>query len=248
MVIAPSEKMDRTKRHHGHEPAFPRPAEVSPGEVPAPPAEEKVHVVGHPIAQHALTLLRNKLTPTKPFRSFSSQLLAVLAIEATRSLPIRDELVETPAESHVGRTLGKPVIFLSLTRHGLGLAHNVADFIPEASIGAISLDQGENGHRIAPRLHLANAPALSDAMVILFDPVVGTGFSASIALQRLRSCGASDISLLSFLITAPGLQRVQETVPDLKVWVAAIERDFDPKKGPLPGLGNFAERLYGLST
>ena len=245
MVIAPSEKTDRIKRHDGHEPTFSRTAGDRLMEAVAPAVEERNHLVKHPIAQHALTQLRNKLTATKAFRVFSNQLLAVLAIEATRGLPVQDEPIETPAESHVGRTLGKPVIFLSLTRHGLGLVHDLADLIPGAAIGAISLETGTNGHRTAPRLHLVNAPALSDAAVILFDPVVGMGYSASIALERLRSCGASDISLLSFLVTTHGLQRVRETIPDLKVWMAAIERDFDPKKGPLPGLGNFAERLYG---
>src|SRR5580693_50087 len=80
------------------------------------PPPTNIHVVEHPVAQHALTALRNKHTPTKQFRVFSNQLLVLMALEATRTLPTREELVETPADSHVARALGKPVIFLSLTR------------------------------------------------------------------------------------------------------------------------------------
>jgi uracil phosphoribosyltransferase len=208
------------------------------------PAPVNVNVLAHPIARHALTALRNKHTPTKQFRMFSNQLLVMLAIEATRTLPTREEPVETPADSHLGAALGKPVVFLSLTRHGLGLAHSLADFIPGVSIGAISLGHGSSGQPLEPRLHLANAPLLTDARVILFDPVVGAGFSAGSALHLVRRSGASDITLLSFLISSPGLKRIQATIPGLTVWTAEIEQELDPKRGPLPGLGNFAERLY----
>jgi uracil phosphoribosyltransferase len=94
-------------------------------------------------------------------------------------------------------------------------------------------------------LHIANAPALADVRVILFDPVVASGGSVSQALNLLRRCGAIDVSLISFLVSLPGLSRLQSSFPDLTVWTAAIDSELDPKRGPLPGLGNFAERLYG---
>jgi uracil phosphoribosyltransferase len=214
-----------------------------PPGLPHPPVN--INVVEHPVAQHALTALRNKHTPAKQFRVFSNQLLVLLALEATRTLPTREETVETPADSHVGNALDKPVVFLSLTRQGLGLAHSLAEFIPGVSIGSITVDHGSSGKLREPRLHLVNAPMLTDARVILFDPVVGAGFSASSALHLIHGSGATDIALLSFLISAPGLKRVQAAIPGLTVWTAAIEPELDAKRGPLPGLGNFAERLYG---
>jgi len=243
MVIASSpSKPERAIRPDADEPALPPGGALDEGRLPP---EALLNVVEHPIAQHALTMLRNKHTPTKAFRLFSDQLVVLLTLEATRSLPVREETIETPLEKHAGRILGKPVVFLSLTRRGLGLAHRVSDFIPEVVVGSVSLEHTGDAHRLTPRLHLSNAPALGDARVILFDPVVGTGYSASVALHRIRTSGATDISLLSFLITPPGLERVQAAVPGLKVWTTAIERELDLKKGPLPGLGNFSERLYG---
>jgi len=209
------------------------------------PPPTNINVAEHPVAQHALTVLRNKHTPTKQFRVHCNQLLVMLALDATRTLPTREEPVETPADSHVGSALGKPIIFLSLTRQGLGLAHTLADFIPGLSIGSINLDYSRKGRFPEPRLHLVNAPMLTDARVIIFDPVVGAGFSASSALHLIHASGASDVSLLSFLISSPGLKRIQAAIPGLTVWTAAIEQELDPKLGPLPGLGNFAERLYG---
>jgi uracil phosphoribosyltransferase len=245
MVIASPSKPEKIQRPVVRDLAtFPRSNSGTVDESYSPPPTN-INVVDHPVAQHALTALRNKHTSTKQFRLHSNQLLVMLALEATRTLPTREEAVETPADSHVGSALGKPVIFLSLTRQGLGLAHALADFIPGISIGSINLDHSSKGRFPEPRLHLVNAPMLADARVIIFDPVIGAGFSAGSALHLIHTSGASDVSLLSFLISSPGLKRVQATIPGLTAWTAAIEPELDPKRGPLPGLGNFAERLYG---
>lgn len=221
-------------------------APVAPAPViAAAPLAKKNNVAEHPLAQHALTILRNKQTEPAQFRQISNQLLVLLALEATRNLPMRDEPVETRSNSHTGQVLAKPVIFLSVTRHGLGLAHNVADFFPGMLVGTVTLERKNENAAPEPRLHIVNAPALSDAKVILFDPVVTTGASATLALNFIRRSGATDVSLVSFLVSFAGLSRLQTALPDLTVWTAGIDHEWDSKKGPMPGLGNFAERLYG---
>jgi uracil phosphoribosyltransferase len=210
----------------------------------APPAR-KVNVTEHPIAQHALTVLRNKRTASAHFRVVSNQLLALLVLEATRSLPTRDESVETSAGSQSGRALVKPVVFLSLARHGLGLAHSMVEFFPDLQVGTITLEPGKEGQPPKPRLHLVNAPALSDARVILFDPIVSNGLSLGVALNLLRRSGATDISLLSFVVAFPEPGGIQAAFPDLTVWTVAVEDDAGANPGLKAGLGNFAERLYG---
>ena len=204
-----------------------------------------MHLAEHPLAQHALMALRNKHTAPAQFRQLCNQLLVLLTLEATRDLPTKDDLIETSSTTHTGRVLAKPVIFLSITRHGLGLAHNVADFFPGTLVGTVTLERKGDNPGVEPRLHIVNAPALSDARVILFDPVVASGMSASLALNFIRRSGAVDITLVSFLASFPGLSRLQTALPDLLVWTAGIDSEWDPKRGPMPGLGNFAERLYG---
>jgi uracil phosphoribosyltransferase len=201
--------------------------------------------VSHPIALHALAALRNRETAPEQFRTFCSQLLVLLAIESTRTLPTRDPALDGVSGPDGAQALGKPVVFLSLTRHGLGLAHQVADFVPNMAVGLINLGQPGNGHLLEPRMHLVNAPVLSEARVILFNPVVATGLSTSVALNLLGSSGAKDVTLLSFLTSAAGLDRVLRTLPGLVVWTAAVDSDWDSKRDSLPSLGNFGERMYG---
>lgn len=206
--------------------------------------QDQVHVIDHPIAQHALALLRSKGTRAQDFRSASNQLLYLLTIEALRSLPTREVTVETGGAPIGGRILQRSAIFLAVTRDGLGLAHNVADFVPNLQVGTISVESGLQSPDPTARLHLANAPALSDARVLLFDPVVTTGLSCLHAANTLRRSGAHDLALLSFTITSQALSRLHAAVPELSTWSAAIDGTWEEKRGALPGLGSFAARMY----
>lgn len=206
---------------------------------------KRIHVTDHPIVQHALTVLRSKHTLPPHFRTVSNQLLALLVLEATRTLPLQDEIVATAAGAQPGRVLAKPVVFLCLARHGLGLAHNMVEFFPNLQVGTISLEPGKDGQPPQPRLHLVNAPALSDAHVILFDPIVSKGLSLGVALNLLRRSGATDITLVSFVVAYTGPGDFQSAFPDLTIWAAAIDEDPDSKSGLKAGFGSFAERLYG---
>jgi uracil phosphoribosyltransferase len=200
-----------------------------------------LNLVEHPIAQHALSALRNPNTPPERFRMFCNQLLVLLSFEATRTLPLRSNLAAT--EPVNGDSLAKPVVFLSLARHALGLAHEIVEYIPDVSIGAIILGH-RNNNQISLRLHLTQAPALDEARVILFTPVIEDGRTTMHALKLLQRSGATDISLLSFLISGQSLKCVRENVPEATIWTAAVDHDFDLRKGVGSGIGDFAERLY----
>ena len=221
-----------------------RPVFNSPS-VRASPPQKKIVVVDHPVAQHALTVLRNKHTESHHFRIISNQLLVLLVLEATRSLPTRPESNEASSNESVGQVLAKPVVFVTIARHGLGLAHRLAEFFPSLLVGAISLERSDGGKHAETRLHLPNAPALSDARVILFDPIVATGSSACQAIKLVRRTGALDISVVSFVVSAPGVDRIHTEFPTTAMWTASIETKLDARRGPIPGLGDLAQRLYG---
>jgi len=210
----------------------------------APISISRVRVAEHPAAQHALAVLRNRQTETWEFRATSNQLLVLLAMEATRTLPLREQEVDTGMEPWMGRVLAKPVVFLPVTRDGLGLSHTVAESLPGIMVGGISLERIQGSKVFQPRLHLPNAPALGDCRVILFDPVISTGTAADVALSLVYRLGAVDVCLLSFMISTPGLHHLQAVYPELTVWTANIDGDWDGQQTPGPMLGNFRNRLF----
>lgn len=199
-------------------------------------------VLDHPLAQHALTMLRNRRTPAVPFRSSCRQLLMALVHEAARHLPTESTVVPATVRTHEGRALVRAPLFISVTRAGMAVAPAVVDLIPGVILGSISLSTTGDRQRPEARLHLYNSPPLAGTKVFLFDPIIATGLSATLSLSLLKRSGANDISLLSFVSSAEGQSRIGAKFPQVAFWTGAIDQDWDSKLGPLPGIWNFSER------
>lgn len=220
----------------------PTPPAPAPVKTPAP-AGPRVNLIEHPAARHALSLLRTQQSPSWDFRMTSNQLLYLLAVEATRSLPLREEKGNSKAVP--SQLLAKSVVFLSVTRDGLGLSHTLADCLPGVLVGGIGIERARNGDGLQARLHLASAPALNECRVILFDPAVNTGATVSHAYQLVRRLGATDICLLTYVVSSQALCRLQADFPDLVIWAAGVDTNWEPKKHGSSLLGDFGERLFG---
>ena len=53
-----------------------------------------VTITNHPLIQHKLTLLRDKNTGSKEFRSLVSEIATLMCYEATRDLPLTEVQVK----------------------------------------------------------------------------------------------------------------------------------------------------------
>ncbi len=62
-------------------------------------------VLDHPLAKHKLSLLRDRKTPGVLFRALLEELGTLLAVEATRCLPVEAVSVDTPLERCEGARL-----------------------------------------------------------------------------------------------------------------------------------------------
>ena len=80
-----------------------------------------VHIVGHPLVQHKLTLMRDKTVSTKGFRQLLNEIGMLLAYEVTRDLPLELIEVETPlAKTMQPAIAGKKLVFAPILRAGVG--------------------------------------------------------------------------------------------------------------------------------
>lgn len=215
---------------------------AAPAAPVAPP--NRVHIVDHPAALHALTVLCNRHSSQYGVRASSNHLMVLLTLEAMRSLPTRPVKVETSREAWQGVGLAKPVVMLAVSRNGLSLSHNLMDCVPGLLVGSVTLNRPEEGPAPHARLHLASAPALRDCRVMLFDPVVQSGASAGAALDLVRHLGATDISLLSFSVSSQGLLRLQARSAELNFWTAHVDTEWDAKRSAPGVFDDLGSRLY----
>jgi uracil phosphoribosyltransferase len=203
-----------------------------------------VHIVDHPIAQHALLHLRSVTAYPSRFRRLAERLSLVITLEATRDLPTEPHTVETPLEPTTGRRLAGEVVVMPVLRAGLVMADVVLSVLPDARVGHIGLQRDEDT-AIASRYYL-KVPAIHDTTVVLVvDPMLATGGSAITALDVIKAHGARDVRLLSIVSAPEGIAAVQAQHPDVAIFTGAVDRQLNAQKYILPGLGDFGDRLYG---
>jgi uracil phosphoribosyltransferase len=203
-----------------------------------------VHVVQHPVAHDALLALRDKTTRTSHFRRLAHRLSLVLAIEATRDLPVTRKRVETPLEPADGGALEADVVVVPVLRAGLGMVEAVLELIPHARVGHIGLQRDERT-AVASQYYSKLPRDLSTSTALVVDPMLATGGSAVSAVTALQHAGAVDIRLLCIVAAPEGIAAVESAHPSVHIYTPAVDRELNAHKFILPGLGDFGDRLYG---
>jgi uracil phosphoribosyltransferase len=203
-----------------------------------------VKVVKHPLIQHKLSLLRSRETGTKEFRETLQEIAGLMAYEITRDLPVREVRIETPLRSCKADQLAKEVVLVPVLRAGLGMVEGISNLIPTAKVGHMGLYRDHQ--TLEPMQYYAKFPDnLSDAVVLLLDPMLATGGSASAAVSNLKSEGASHIKLICIVGAPEGVARIEQDHPDVDIYLAALDEGLNELGYIVPGLGDAGDRLFG---
>jgi uracil phosphoribosyltransferase len=204
-------------------------------------------VLDHPLVHHKLSLIRDRKTPGSLFRTLIEEVGLLLAVEATRTLPVEPVVIETPMERTESLRLRQldPVL-VPVLRAGLGLLPSFLRLLPTAKVGHLGLYRDHDS--LVPVPYYRNFPPLLEARpVFVLDPMLATGGSASEAVRQLKGAGAANLALVAVLAAPEGLRRLQEDHPDLRIVVGAVDRQLNEKGYILPGLGDAGDRLFGTA-
>src|ERR1700686_4083280 len=204
-----------------------------------------VHVVGPPLVQHKLTLMRDKTVSTKGFRQLMNEIGMLLAYEVTRDLPLEMVEVETPIAKTMAPTIsGKKLVFAPILRAGVGFLDGMLNLVPSARVAHIGLYRDPNTLQAVE--YFFKAPHdLSDRTVIMMDPMLATGNSACAAASLLKTRGARDVRFVCLLAAPEGIGHFQSEHPDVPIWTAAVDDKLNDHGYILPGLGDAGDRMYG---
>ncbi len=198
----------------------------------------------HPLIKNKVALLRDKNTKTTQFRSIMSELSGLMCYEATKDLRMKKVRIQTPLCETEADMLDQEVVLVPILRAGLGMIETVQMLIPHAKIGHIGLYRDEE--TATPRQYYAKLPkGLKDAVVLVLDPMLATGGTVKAAVDILKDCGAEDIRFVSIVGCPEGLDYVEKHCPDVKVYLAALDKGLNEKNYIVPGLGDAGDRLFG---
>jgi len=204
------------------------------------------HIVDHPLIQHKLTQIRNRYTGTKEFRENVNEIAGLMAYEITRDIPLRKTEVETPMKKCVTSELSRDIVLIPILRAGLGMVDGITSLIPTAKIGHVGMYR--NHDTLEPRSYYAKFPyRMKKAVVLVLDPMLATGGSASATLDKLKSEGASDLKLVCIVGAPEGVERIRKDHPEVEIFLAALDEGLNEFGYIVPGLGDAGDRLFGTN-
>ena len=205
----------------------------------------EVHILDHPLIQHKVSILRDKNTGVKEFREVVGEIAALMCYEATRDLPLEDVTIETPiATGTFKRLSGKKLAIVPILRAGLGMVDTIIDLIPSAKVGHIGLYRDPETHNPV-EYYCKMPPDISEREVLIVDPMLATGGSASAAITFLNGYGCKNIKLMNIIGCPEGIKAVTEEHPDVELYVAAVDEKLNENKYIVPGLGDAGDRIFG---
>lgn len=202
-----------------------------------------ITAVSHPLVSQALTQLREKNAASAVVRLAMERLTTLLAIEATRTLPVSPIAIDTPLETTTGEQINSQCAIVSILRAGLAMSEPILRLLPEASSYHIGLKRDEE--TLTPDCYYNNLPTdLNERTIFLCDPMLATGGSAGFAIDCLKAVGAQDIHFLSLIAAPEGIAVINDKHPDVQLWTTAIDRELDDNGYICPGLGDAGDRYF----
>ena len=168
-----------------------------------------------------------------------------MAYEATRDLKLREIEIETPlAKTKAMELAGKKLAVVPILRAGLGMVEGMLAMIPAAKVGHIGLYRDPD--TLEPVEYYCKLPAdSSEREVFVVDPMLATGGSAVAAIAMLKEKGVKNIRFLCLIAAPEGLKKLQETHPDVDIYVGALDDHLNEHGYIVPGLGDAGDRIFG---
>ncbi|CUO58014.1 Uracil phosphoribosyltransferase [Flavonifractor plautii] len=177
----------------------------------------------HPLLQHKLSILRDENTGVKDFREVVSEIATLMCYEATRDLPLEEVEIKTPITTAKFKTIaGKKLAIVPVLRAGLGMVDGILTLIPSAKVGHIGLYRDPD--TLEPVEYYCKMPNdIAEREVIILDPMLATGGSASAAIQFIKNYEVKNIKLMNIIAAPEGIQRVHHDHPDVDIYCAALD-------------------------
>ncbi|KAL9326608.1 hypothetical protein ACSQ67_007253 [Phaseolus vulgaris] len=191
------------------------------------------------------TLIRDRDISKHDFAFYSDRLIRLVVEHGLGYLPFTEKQVITPTGSiYTGVDFCKKLCGVSIVRSGESMENALRACCKGIKIGKILIHRdGDETQLIYEKL----PRDISERHVLLMDPVLGTGNTASEAIELLIKKGVPESQIIFLnLISAPeGIQCVCKRFPHLKIVTSEIEAGLNDQFQVMPGLGEFGDRYFG---
>lgn len=201
-------------------------------------------VLNNPLINHKLTIMRQVTTGTRDFRANLDEISSLMAYEIFSNIKTKVIEIETPITKTKQETIDQEIVIVPILRAGLGMVDGIKAIVPNANIAHIGLYRCEE--TLQPKEYFAKFPKnIKDSKVVIVDPMLATGGSAEMAIQKVKERGATDITLACLVAAPEGVKHIEEKHKDVNIFLASLDEKLNEKGYIVPGLGDAGDRLFG---
>ena len=166
-------------------------------------------------------------------------------IDTNMTMGIKDSEIETPVAMAKTKVLaGRKLALVPILRAGMGMLDGMLNLIPAAKVGFIGLYRDEK--TLQPVEYFCKLPTdIAERDVLVLDPMLATGGSATDAVTQIKKRGAKRIKFIGLIAAPEGIAALHKAHPDVDIYVAALDDHLNENGYIVPGLGDAGDRIYG---
>lgn len=201
------------------------------------------------IVHHFLAQMRNIdiQNNRRQFRQNMYRLGQVMAYEISKTLQFANQTVETPLGQASVSICTDKIVLATILRAGLPLHEGILDFFEEADnafIAAYRKNHKDGTFEI--KMEYITCPDLTDAVLILIDPMLATGASIIESVEALSEYGQyKSLHIATAIASVQGIKYITRRLPKAMLWIGAEDDELTAKSYIVPGLGDAGDLAFG---
>ena len=189
--------------------------------------------------------IRDPQTDRAQFRQALEKIGEYLALNVLEELSKKETTIRTLTDTEATHCLvDETPVLITILRAGLPLNAGVHKVFPNAEAGFLAMSRDEE--TLKAKVDYVGIPDLKNRSVILSDTMLATGGSLIDAIQIIEKYKPKKIFVVAAIASQPGIDRILQYNPSIKIFAAAIDSSLNHKGYIIPGLGDAGDRSYGL--
>ena len=180
------------------------------------------------------------------FRRNMERIGEITAYEISKAFSYKPCVVETPLGEATVEMIDEQIVVATILRAGLPYHQGFLNYFDDAQNAFVSAyRKSTKDGKFTVKVEYISCGSLEGKTLLLVDPMLATGGSASAAIGFLKKRGCKNIKLVNLIAAPEGVARVQADHPDVDIYVAGMDEKLNDHGYIIPGLGDAGDRLFG---
>lgn len=181
------------------------------------------------------------------FRRNLERIGEIFAYEISKTIPFVTKEVETPLGIAEVQVPAESPVLATIMRAGLPMHNgtlNVFDAADSAFVFAYRKHHKDGSFEI--KSEYVTCTNLDDRILIITDPMLATGASMGVAIDRLLENGTpKKIHVVTAIAASDGIDYLRRVHSNVVIWTGAVDEELTAKSYIVPGLGDAGDLAFG---